>query len=126
MLNSKEKQKDLILITEVSCIPLQQSVRYLQTAVTNFFSGHTTYPNFKKKKRNSGSVELIKSDFKWENSQVYLAKCSEPRLIKWSIKLLLGCIPTKIKVKLTSKSRWFVSLRVNNTRDLILKPLTKQ
>ncbi|WP_445974416.1 RNA-guided endonuclease InsQ/TnpB family protein [Okeania hirsuta] len=37
-----------------------------------------------------------------------------------------GCVPSTITVKLDPSGRWSVSLRVNDTRDLSLKPLKKQ
>ncbi len=112
-------------LAEVSSVPLQQSLRHLQTAFTNFFSGRAKYPNFKKK-RNGGSAEFTKSAFKWRNGQVYVAKCSEPLPIRWSRQLPPGCVPSTITVKLDPTGRWSVSVRVNDTRDLKLKPVTKQ
>ena len=77
MLTSWKKEEDLDFLSEVSSVPLQQSLRHLQTAFTNFFSGRAKYPNFKKK-RNGGSAEFTKSTFNWKDGQVYLAKSSEP------------------------------------------------
>ena len=57
MLTNWKKQEDLDFLAEVSSVPLQQSLRHLQTAFTNFFSGRAKYPNFKKK-RNGGSAEF--------------------------------------------------------------------
>ncbi len=73
MLTSWKKQEDLDFLSEVSSVPLQQSLRHLQSAFTNFFSGRTKYPNFKKK-RNGGTAEFTKAAFKWKDGQVYLAK----------------------------------------------------
>ena len=50
MLSSWKKQEDLDFLKEVSSVPLQQGLRHLQTAFTNFFSGRAKYPNFKKKR----------------------------------------------------------------------------
>ncbi|NER07342.1 MAG: IS200/IS605 family element transposase accessory protein TnpB, partial [Okeania sp. SIO3C4] len=125
MLTNWKKQEDLDFLTEVSSVPLQQGLRHLQTAFTNFFSGRTKYPNFKKK-RNGGSAEFTKSAFKWKDGQVYLAKCSEPLAIRWSRQLPENSVPTTITVKLDPSGRWSVSLRVNDTRDLRLKPINKQ
>ncbi|NEO54074.1 MAG: IS200/IS605 family element transposase accessory protein TnpB [Okeania sp. SIO3B5] len=125
MLTHWKKQEDLDFLTEVSSVPLQQGLRHLQTAFTNFFSGRAKYPNFKKK-RNGGSAEFTKSAFKWKDGQVYLAKCAEPLPIRWSRQLPPDCWPTTITVKLDSCGRWSVSLRVNDTRDLKLKPVKKQ
>ncbi|NET27011.1 RNA-guided endonuclease TnpB family protein [Okeania sp. SIO1I7] len=125
MLTNWKKQEDLDFLTEVSSVPLQQSLRHLQTAFTNFFSGRAKYPNFKKK-RNGGSAEFTKSAFKWKDGQIYLAKCAEPLAIRWSRQLPPGCIPSTITVKLDPSGRWSVSLRVNDTRNLSLKPVKKQ
>jgi putative transposase len=53
-------------------VPLQQGLRNLQTAFTNFFSGRAKYPNFKKK-HNGGNTEFTKSAFKWKDGKVFLA-----------------------------------------------------
>ncbi|NEN92820.1 MAG: IS200/IS605 family element transposase accessory protein TnpB [Okeania sp. SIO3H1] len=125
MLTNWKKQEDLDFLDRVSSVPLQQGLRHLQTAFTNFFSGRTKYPSFKKK-RNGGSAEFTKSAFKWKDGQVYLAKCSEPLPIRWSRQLPQNCVPTTITVKLDPSGRWSISLRVNDTRDLKLKPVQKQ
>jgi putative transposase len=122
MLTSWKKLDDLQFLNEVSCVPLQQGLRHLQTAFTNFFAGRAKYPNFKKK-RSGGSAEFTKSAFKWKGGQVYLAKCSEPLPIRWSRQLPKGCEPTTITVKLDPSGRWFVSLRIddptNQTMQLV-------
>ena len=41
-----KKQEDLDFLTEVGSLALQQGLRHLQTAFTNFFSGRTKYPFF--------------------------------------------------------------------------------
>ena len=124
MLTNWKKQEDFFL-KEVSSVPLQQGLRHLQAAFTNFFSGRAKYPNFKKK-RNGGSAEFTKSAFKWKDGQIYLAKCTESLPIRWSRQLPPGCIPRSIAVKLDSSGRWSISLRVNDTRDLKLKQVKKQ
>ena len=55
MLTEWKKQEELDFLNEVSCVPLQQGLRHLQTAFTNFFAGRTKYPNFKKKHRLFGN-----------------------------------------------------------------------
>ena len=125
MLTNWKKQVELNFLSEVSSVPLQQNLRHLQTAFTNFFNGHTKYPNFKKK-RNGGSAEFTKSAFKWKNDRVYLAKCSQLLPIRWSRQLPKSRIPSTITVNLYPFGRWFVSLRINDKRDLSLKPVKKQ
>ena len=118
MLTQWKKEDGLEFLTEVSCVPLQQGLRHLQTAFTNFFAGRAKYPNFKKK-HNGGSAEFTKSAFKFRDGQVYLAKCSEALPIRWSRQLPKGAAPSTITVKLTPAGRWFVSLLV----DVDIEPL---
>ena len=118
LLTEWKKQDDLQFLSEVSCVPLQQGLRHLQKAFSNFFEGRAKYPTFKKK-RNGGSAEFTKSAFKFRNGQVFLAKCSEPLPIRWSRELPKGATPTTITVKLTRAGRWTVSLLV----DVEIEPL---
>jgi len=46
MLTEWKKQEDLDFLNEVSSVALQQGLRHLQTAFTNFFLGRAKYPNF--------------------------------------------------------------------------------
>jgi putative transposase len=110
MLTQWKKEEDLDFLNEVSCVPLQQGLRHLQTAFINFFAGRTSYPNFKKK-RNGGSAEFTKSAFKFKDKEIYLAKCSEPLLIRWSRQLQNGCKPTSVTVSLHPSGRWHISIR---------------
>ena len=112
MLTSWKKQEDLQFLNEVSCVPLQQGLRHLQTAFTNFFAGRAKYPNFKKK-HHGGNAEFTKSAFKWKDGKVYLAKCSQPLDICWSRELPEGAEPSTITVKLSPSGRWTVSLLVD-------------
>jgi putative transposase len=118
MLTQWKKQEDLNFLNEVSCVPLQQGLRHLQTAFSNFFAGRTKYPTFKKK-RNGGSAEFTKSAFKFKDGQVYLAKCFEPLAIRPRRELPQGAIPSTITVKLSPAGRWTVSLLV----DVEIEPL---
>ncbi|WP_424100505.1 RNA-guided endonuclease InsQ/TnpB family protein [Moorena producens] len=125
MLTGWKKQDDLFFLNEVSCVPLQQGLRHLQTAFTNFFAGRAKYPNFKKK-RNGGSAEFTKSAFKWKDGQIYLAKCQEPLPIRWSRQLPINCEPTTVIVNLDPSNRWHISIRFNDHRDLSLPVTDKQ
>ena len=116
LLTEWKKQDDLDFLNEVSCVPLQQGLRHLQKAFSNFFEGRAKYPNFKKK-RNGGSAEFTKSAFKWRDGQVYLAKCLEPLPIRWSRELPKGTSPTTITVKLSPAGRWTVSMLVETETE---------
>ncbi len=124
MLTQWKKQQDLQFLNEVSCVPLQQGLRHLQKAFSNFFSGRAKYPNFKKK-ANGGSAEFTKSGFKWKNGAVFLAKSTEALPIRWSRPLPDGCGPSTITVKLDPRGRWHVSLLVDNPNLKQLPVCTK-
>jgi putative transposase len=121
MLTSWKQEEDLDFLNDVSCVPLQQGLRHLQTAFTNFFAGRAKYPNFKKK-HNGGAAEFTKSAFRWRDGQVFLAKCAQALPIRWSRKIPQGCTPSTITVKLTPSGRWYVSLLVD---DHTVRPLPK-
>src|SRR4028118_2022643 len=112
MLTQWKKQDDLDFLNEVSSVPLQQGLRHLQTAFSNFFAGRAKYPTFKKK-RNGGSAEFTKSAFKFRDGQVFLAKSTEALNIRWSRLLPVGVEPSTITVKLTRAGRWSISLLVD-------------
>ena len=112
MLTDWKKQEDLQFLNEVSCVPLQQGLRHLQTAFTNFFAGRAKYPNFKKK-HHGGNAEFTKSAFKWKDGKVYLAKCLQPLNIIWSRQIPEGAESSTITVKLSPSGRWTVSLLVD-------------
>jgi putative transposase len=120
MLTQWKKQEDLQFLNEVSCVPLQQGLRHLQTAFSNFFAGRAKYPNFKKK-HNGGSAEFTKSAFRWKDGQAFLAKSAEPLAIVWSRELPKGAEPSTVIVKLSPSGRWTVSMLV----DIEVEPLTE-
>jgi putative transposase len=124
MLTEWKKQEDLQFLNEVSCVPLQQGLRNLQKAFTNFWAGHARYPNFKKK-RNGGSAEFTRSAFKWKDGQLWLAKCSQPLPIRWSRTLPKGCEPSTVTVRLDASGRWFASLLVEDPTVNLLSQIDK-
>jgi len=121
MLTSWKKEEELDFLNEVSSVPLQQGLRNLQKAFTNFWAGRARYANFKKK-HHGGSAEFTRAAFRWNDGQVFLAKCTEPLAIRWSRNIPEGCSPSTITIKLDARGRWFVSLLVD---DHTVKPLTK-
>jgi putative transposase len=112
LLTEWKKEEEFSFLNEVSSVPLQQGLRHLQKAFTNFWAGRARYPNFKKK-RNGGSAVFTKSAFRWKDGELFLAKCTEALPIRWSRQLLQGAEPSTVTIKLEPSGRWFVSLLVN-------------
>ncbi|MEH1998818.1 MAG: RNA-guided endonuclease TnpB family protein [Nostoc sp.] len=118
MLTNWKKQEDLQFLNDVSSVPLQQGLRHLQTAFSNFFAGRAKYPNFKKK-HNGGNAEFTKAAFKWKDGKIFLAKCAQPLDIRWSRQLKESAEPSTITVKLSPNGRWTVSMLV----DVVIETL---
>ena len=120
MLTEWKKEEALSFLNDVSCVPVQQGLRHLQSAFTNFFAGRTQYPTFKRKS-NGGSAEFTKSAFKWRDGQVFLAKSPIALPIRWSRAIPDGCKPSTITVRLAPSGRWTVSMLV----EVDIQPLPK-
>ena len=123
-LTNWKQQEDLQFLWEVSSVPLQQGLRNLQKAFTNFWAGRAKYPNFKKK-HSGGSAEFTRAAFRWKDGQLWLAKCSEPLPIRWSRTIPKGCEPSTVTVRLDASGRWFVSLLVNDHTVKALSQINK-
>ena len=110
-LTAWKKSPELAFLNEVSCIPLQQALRHLQTAYNNFFKKRAAYPTFKRK-GNGGSAEFTRSGFHWdvETQTLTLAKMDKPLDIHWSRPLPPGVEPSTVTVSLDAAGRWHVSL----------------
>ena len=93
-------------LNDVSSVPLQQVLRYQQTAFKNFFEGRARYPTYKKRSHRQ-SAEFTRSAFKYKNSSLYIAKSKVPLDIKWSREL--PCEPSTITISKDAAGRYFVS-----------------
>src|SRR3989440_7550626 len=111
MLTELKKQEEAAWLTEVSSVPLQQSLRHLDTAFRNFFEGRAEYPTFHKK-HDVQSAEYTTSAFKWDGKHLTLARMDTPLDIHWSRPLPKGCKPTTVTVTKDCANRYFVSILV--------------
>ncbi|MER7007901.1 RNA-guided endonuclease TnpB family protein, partial [Dactylosporangium sp. NPDC000555] len=102
--------EELAFLNDVSCVPLQQTLRHLQVAYTNFFAKRAKYPTFKSKKQSRRSAEYTTSAFRFRDGQLTLAKMTEPLHIVWSRPLPDGASPSTVTVSQDPAGRWFVSL----------------
>ncbi|MFG2258967.1 RNA-guided endonuclease InsQ/TnpB family protein [Streptomyces mirabilis] len=114
MLTEWKKTEGLAYLAEVSSVPLQQSLRHLQAAFTNFFAKRAQYPRFKSRKQSRVAAEYTRSAFKWRDGRLTLAKMSAPLDIRWSRPLPDGAGPSTVTVSRDAAGRWFVSLLVGD------------
>ncbi|MFG1993752.1 RNA-guided endonuclease InsQ/TnpB family protein [Actinoplanes sp. NPDC048988] len=113
LLTGWKKTPEYSFLNEVSCVPLQQSLRHLDTAYTRFFKKEARFPRFKSRKRSRRSAEFTASAFTYDNGELRLAKLmGEPLDVVWSRPLPDGVVPSTVTVSQDRAGRWFVSLRV--------------
>jgi putative transposase len=117
-----KKTEQLAFLNDVSSVPLQQTLRHLQTAFTNFFGKRAKYPRFKSRKKSRASAEYTRSAFTWRDGRLTLAKMSEPLEIVWSRPLPEAARPSTVTVSRDAAGRWFVSLLCEDT--LVKAPAT--
>ncbi|MER7395916.1 RNA-guided endonuclease TnpB family protein [Streptomyces sp. NPDC000151] len=110
MLTAWKKTEELAYLNDVSSVPLQQALRHLQTAFTNFFGKQAQYPRFKSRKKSRKSAEYTTSAFRFRNGNLTLAKMAEPLDIVWSRPLPDDAKPSTVTVSQDAAGRWFVSL----------------
>ncbi|KAB2341787.1 RNA-guided endonuclease InsQ/TnpB family protein [Actinomadura rudentiformis] len=114
LLTAWKRTEELAYLNDVSSVPLQQALRHLQTAFTNFFAKRAKYPRFKSKKKSRESAEYTTSAFRFRDGRLTLAKMSEPLVIVWSRPLPEGAAPSTVTVSRDTAGRWFVSLLVED------------
>ncbi|CAI0854290.1 RNA-guided endonuclease InsQ/TnpB family protein [Serratia quinivorans] len=105
-LTALKKEPEYTWLNEVSCVPLQQSLRHQQSAFANFFAGRAAYPVFKSK-RHKQAAELTSSAFKYRDGNLYMAKSKVPLNIRWSREL--PSTPSTITISRDAAGRFFVS-----------------
>ncbi|MFD8777242.1 RNA-guided endonuclease InsQ/TnpB family protein [Streptomyces sp. NPDC059916] len=110
MLTAWKQTEELAYLNEVSSVPLQQALRHLQVAFTNFFGKRARYPRFKSRKKSRKSAEYTASAFRFRDGELRLAKMSESLRIVWSRPLPDGASPSTVTVSQDAAGRWFVSL----------------
>jgi putative transposase len=104
-----KKQPELAWLNEVSSVPLQQTLRHLQTAFTNFFAKRAKYPAFKSK-HHPQAAEYTTSAFKWDGKALRLAKMDEALPVRFSRTIPKAAKVTTVTVSRDAAGRYFVSM----------------
>ena len=114
MLTQWKNTEEFSFLRGVSSVPLQQSLRHLQTAFVNFWAKRAKYPRFKSLKKSNLGLMYTKSGLSLRNGKVKLAKHAEPLDIVWSRSVDLSAV-SSATVTLDKVGRWFISLLVAET-----------
>ena len=105
-----KKDPELAFLNDVSCVPLQQTLRHLQTAFVNFFAKRSAYPAFKKKKNKTrDSAEYTRSAFRFNRAsqRLTLAKLG---VLHLRISRRVEIDPTTVTVTRHPSGRYYVSI----------------
>ncbi|MCO6009438.1 transposase [Actinoallomurus purpureus] len=113
-LTAWKKTEDLAFLSEVSSVPLQQTLRHQHAAFANFFAGRAKYPRFKN--RNSRqSAHYTRSAFRMNNGELYMAKTTAPLRFVWSFEdvEVSTLNPTMVVISREADGRWYVTFAVD-------------
>ncbi len=117
LLTAWKQADEFGFLNEVSSVPLQQCLRHLQKAFTNFFGKRAAYPRFKSRKTSRASAEYTRSGFRWRDGELTLAKMDRSLAIVWSRPLPEGSEPSTVTVSRDAAGRWHVSILVDTIVD---------
>lgn len=109
LLTEIKNNENYCWLKDVSSVTLQQSLRDLDKAFTNFFAGRARYPKFKKRNAKQ-SVRYVKSGFTFYNGMLKIAKNKDPLDIRWSRKF--SGEPTSVSISKDCSERYFVSFAI--------------
>ncbi|HEY1180148.1 MAG TPA: transposase [Phytomonospora sp.] len=111
-LTAWKQDADTAFLAEVSNVPLQQTLRHLQTAFSRFHARLARYPRFKARHRGKSSATFQSNAFRFRDGRLFLAKLTDPLDVVWSRPLPPGTDPTTVTVSRDAAGRWFVSMHV--------------
>ncbi|MFD4674133.1 RNA-guided endonuclease InsQ/TnpB family protein [Lentzea sp. NPDC058450] len=109
-----KRTAELAFLSEVSCVPLQQTLRHQHTAFQNFFARRSRRPRFKSRTGRQ-SAHYTRSAFRMRDGVLTLAKTSSPLRFIWSFNDLDVTVldPTMVVVSREQDGRWYVTFAVD-------------
>ena len=110
LLTQLKRDPEFAWLSEVSSVPIQQSLRHLQTAFGNFFARRAKYPTFHSR-RGPQSITYVATGFSFDGgNKLTLAKMNEPLNIRWSRTIPKKAKATSVTVSKDSAGRYFISV----------------
>jgi len=122
MLTNLKREENTKWLSEISCVPTQQSLRHLQKAFLNFWSNSGKYPSFKKKK-NKQSAEYTYNAFKLNklNNELVVSGLGKLNIV-WSREF--KSYPKTITITKEPSEKYYVTLCLDE--DFKKLPKTKK
>jgi putative transposase len=112
-LTAMKKLPELAWLGEVSCVPLQQTLRHQHAAFTAFFAKRARYPRFKSR-HGKQSASFTRSVFRMRDGALTLGKVPGALSFVWSWPDVdvAGLDPTMVTVSRNPDGRWYVTFAV--------------
>jgi putative transposase len=105
-----KRNPDFSWLNEVSSVPVQQSLRHLQTAFQNFFAKRSGYPGFHSR-RGVQSATYVATAFDFDGKHcLRLGRMADPLAIRWSRTIPKAARVTTVTVSRDCAGRYFASL----------------
>ncbi|WP_218106575.1 RNA-guided endonuclease InsQ/TnpB family protein [Micromonospora pallida] len=113
-LTELKKQPEWAFLREVSSVPLQQTLRHQDAAMTGFFAKRSRYPRFKSR-HGRQSASFTRSAFRLRDGRLSLGKTPGVLAFVWSWHGIdpAGLDPTMVTVSRDPDGRWYVTLTVD-------------
>jgi putative transposase len=113
-LTAMKKDPDLAFLSEVSSIPLQQTLRHQQKAFSAFFAKRARHPRFKSR-RGRQTAHYTRSAFSMRGGTLRLAKMTVPMRFMWSWPDVdvTALDPTMVIICREPDGRWYVTFAVD-------------
>lgn len=107
-----QHKKAVPFLAEVSSVPLQQALKHLQTAYTNFFQGRAAKPGHKRKSDGRQAAEYTRNGFTYEPSarRLKIAKLGVLK-VRWSMRVREN--PSSVTITKDASDRYFVTVTVD-------------
>lgn len=119
-LTKLKKEKDFEWLNEVNSQSLQVSLRNLDNAFTNFFRKQNKFPNFKSKKHNKNSFQILqhlKLSEKLDIPKIKDIKIIQHRKLEGKIKTAT--------ISKTTTGKYYISILIEQSKDLPKKDKIK-
>ncbi|GAB3987376.1 RNA-guided endonuclease TnpB family protein [Actinoallomurus acanthiterrae] len=109
-----KKTEELAFLSEVSSVPLQQTLRHQHAAFANFFVGRAKYPRFKNRSSRQ-TAHYTRSAFRMKDGELQLAKTATPLRFVWSFDdvEVSALNPTMVVISRDPDGRWYVTFAID-------------
>jgi putative transposase len=113
-LTEMKRDPDLAFLTEVSSVPLQQTLRHQHQAFTAFYEKRARYPRFKSRAGRQ-SAHYTRSAFSLRGGMLRLAKTSTPLRFTWTWPEvdLTALDPAMVIICREPDGRWYVTFTID-------------